>query len=77
MPVVISQHLLNVFVQLANKRGLKKYPKRPLYVHNFVVLDCVIFSHQLYSYIILTDSLRLQIIVFSILYMIYLKMAYV
>jgi hypothetical protein len=22
--VVISQHLLNVFVQLANKRGLKK-----------------------------------------------------
>jgi hypothetical protein len=24
MPVVISQHLLNVFVQLANKRGLKK-----------------------------------------------------
>jgi hypothetical protein len=24
MPLVISQHLLNVFVQLANKRGLKK-----------------------------------------------------
>jgi hypothetical protein len=24
MPVVISQHLLNVFVQLANKRELKK-----------------------------------------------------
>jgi hypothetical protein len=24
MPVVISQHLLNVFVHLANKRGLKK-----------------------------------------------------
>jgi hypothetical protein len=24
MPVVISQHLLNVFVQLANKRGFKK-----------------------------------------------------
>jgi hypothetical protein len=24
MPLVISHHLLNVFVQLANKRGLKK-----------------------------------------------------
>jgi hypothetical protein len=24
MPLVISQHLLNVFVQLANKRGFKK-----------------------------------------------------
>jgi hypothetical protein len=24
MPLVNSQHLLNVFVQLANKRGLKK-----------------------------------------------------
>jgi hypothetical protein len=24
MSVVISQHLLNVFVQLANKRGFKK-----------------------------------------------------
>jgi hypothetical protein len=33
MPLVISYHLLNVFVQLANKRGLKKshfYP--PSYV---------------------------------------------
>jgi hypothetical protein len=29
--VVISQHLLNVFVQLANKRGLKKkYFSQPL-----------------------------------------------
>jgi hypothetical protein len=30
MPVVavISQHLLNVFVQLANKRGLKKIFKK-------------------------------------------------
>jgi hypothetical protein len=26
--VVISQHLLNVFVQLANKRGLKKKRRR-------------------------------------------------
>jgi hypothetical protein len=25
MPLVISQHLLNAFVQLATKRGLKKY----------------------------------------------------
>jgi hypothetical protein len=30
MPLVISQHLLKVFVQLANKRGLKK-TKRMLY----------------------------------------------
>jgi hypothetical protein len=26
--VVISQHLLNVFVQLANKRGFKKKKKK-------------------------------------------------
>jgi hypothetical protein len=26
MPLVILHHLLNVFVQLANKRGLKKIP---------------------------------------------------
>jgi hypothetical protein len=36
--VVISQHLLNVFVQLANKRGLKKkkflYPAFSL-VHGY------------------------------------------
>jgi hypothetical protein len=25
MPLVILHHLLNVFVQLANKRGLKKF----------------------------------------------------
>jgi hypothetical protein len=47
-------------------------PKQPLCIHNFILLDCVIFSHQLYSYIILTDPLRLQIIVFSILYIIYI-----
>jgi hypothetical protein len=51
-------------------------PKQPLCIHNFIVLDCVIFSNQFYSYIILTDPLRLQIIVFSISYIIYLKMAY-
>jgi hypothetical protein len=28
MPLVISHHLLNVFVQLANKRGLKKKKKK-------------------------------------------------
>jgi hypothetical protein len=28
MPVVISQHLLNVFVQLANKRGFKTKTKK-------------------------------------------------
>jgi hypothetical protein len=27
MPVVISRHLLNVFVQLANKRGFKTNKK--------------------------------------------------
>jgi hypothetical protein len=40
------------------------------------IITFIIFSHQLYSYIILMDPLTLQIIVFSILYMIYLKMAY-
>jgi hypothetical protein len=28
MPLVILHHLLNVFVRLANKRGLKKMEKR-------------------------------------------------
>jgi hypothetical protein len=28
MPLVILHHLLNVFVQLANKRGLKKKKKK-------------------------------------------------
>jgi hypothetical protein len=31
MPLVILHHLLNVFVQLANKRGLKKKKKRRLF----------------------------------------------
>jgi hypothetical protein len=71
--------LLNILLQIANKLGLskKKCPQQPLCIHNFIVLDIVIFSYQLYSYIIFTDPLRLQIIVFSILYMIYLKMAYI
>jgi hypothetical protein len=38
----------------------------PLYIHNFIVLDFINFSHQFYSCIVLTDTLRLQIIVFSI-----------
>jgi hypothetical protein len=46
MPLVISQHLLNVFVQLANKRGIKKIRK----VHeNQVGLKSNV-THQLLVY---------------------------
>jgi hypothetical protein len=37
--VVISQHLLNVFVQLANKRGFKKKKKISLALQPCVGLD--------------------------------------
>jgi hypothetical protein len=36
MPLVISQHLLNVFVQLANKRGLKKLINEATRISRFV-----------------------------------------
>jgi hypothetical protein len=39
MPLVILHHLLNVFVQLANKRGLKKKEKNiSKNIHN---LTCI------------------------------------
>jgi hypothetical protein len=45
--VVISQHLLNVFVQLANKRGLKKLiPKKiKLGLCNYHALCVPVFSY--------------------------------
>jgi hypothetical protein len=42
MPLVISQHLLNVFVQLANKRGLKKI-STVLSITYFPAKDIVLF----------------------------------
>jgi hypothetical protein len=32
MPLVISHHLLNVFVQLANKRGFTTHTKKKIFV---------------------------------------------
>jgi hypothetical protein len=48
--VVISQHLLNVFVQLANKRGLKKklhYTDHlAVYYMNFLYILFIFWSNQ-------------------------------
>jgi hypothetical protein len=48
-----------------------------LYMNRIGDLKITQSSHQFYSYIVLTDPLILQIIGFSILYMIYLRMAYI
>jgi hypothetical protein len=53
--VVISQHLLNVFVQLANKRGLKKMdefktvPDKTVVEDNYVVDKQKTEPDKLYS----------------------------
>jgi hypothetical protein len=39
--VVISQHLLNVFIQLANKRGFKKKKKKKNFLTALEVLHSV------------------------------------
>jgi hypothetical protein len=43
--VVISQHLLNVFVQLANKKGLKKMWEVPKVIYKSVVERFVHFMN--------------------------------
>jgi hypothetical protein len=42
MPVVTSQHLLNVFVQLANKRGFKKKSHNVMWsrAYGYSRVDC-------------------------------------
>jgi hypothetical protein len=42
MPLVILHHLLNVFVQLANKRGFTK--KIPRYKSSFPIIDFWVYS---------------------------------
>jgi hypothetical protein len=43
MPLVILHHLLNVFVQLANKRGFTK-KKKELFLVSSVILTCSVTS---------------------------------